>query len=72
MVKNSPNYGIRIFFFTQNGVRCSHVVELPIRVKWVVGSIPHGGHMEQFYHSIQCSTTGATKAVVCAILSVDW
>ena len=23
-------------------------------------------------HSIQCSTTGVTKAVVCVILSVGW
>ena len=34
-------------------------------VRWVVGSIPHGG-------ASQCSTTGVTKAVVSAILSVGW
>ena len=33
-------------------------------VRWVVRSIFH------FFCSSQCSTTGVTKAVVCAILSV--
>ena len=31
-----------------------------------------GGPIELFSHSSQCSTTGVTKAVVCAILSVGW
>ena len=35
-----------------------------LMVRWVVGSIPHGGTIE-----IYRSTTGVTKAVVCAILS---
>ena len=70
-------------------------------VRWVVGSILHGGPIEQgarcssvvrvFAHgamgrqidsswwthsaisrSSQCSTTGVTNAVVCAIISVGW
>ena len=31
-----------------------------------------GGPIELFLVSSQCSTTGVTKAVVCAILSVGW
>ena len=41
-------------------------------VRWVVGSIHHGGPIELFSRSSQCSTTGVTKAVVCVILSVGW
>ena len=62
-------------------------------VRWVVGSILHGGVrcssvVRVFAHgamgrrinaswgaisrSSQCSTTGVTKAVVCAIPSVGW
>ena len=51
-------------------------------VRWVVGSILHGGLIELFlvpasaplsYFSFQpVPTTGVTKAVVCAILSVGW
>ena len=40
-------------------------------VRWVVGSIPHGGPIELTSHSSQISTTGVTKAMVCAILHVD-
>ena len=39
-------------------------------VGWVVGSILHGGPIELFLVSSQCSTTGVTKAVVCIILSM--
>ena len=38
----------------------------------VVGSILHGGLIELFLVPSQCSTTGITNAVVCAILSVRW
>ena len=31
-----------------------------------------GGSIKLFLISSQCSTTGVTKAVVCAILSVGW
>ena len=31
-----------------------------------------GGPIVLFLRSSQCSTTGVTKAVVCAILSVGW
>ena len=31
-----------------------------------------GGPIELFSRSNQCFTTGVTKAVVCAILSVGW
>ena len=43
-----------------------------LMVRWVVGSILHGGSFDDFSRSSQCSTTGVTKAVVCAILSVGW
>ena len=39
-------------------------------VRWVVGSILHGGPVELFPCFSQCSMTGVTKAVVCIILSV--
>ena len=39
-------------------------------VRWVVGSILHGGPIELFYRSSLCSTTGVTKAVVCVIMSM--
>ena len=35
------------------------MVERPLVVHWVVGSSPHGG-----------PTTGVTKAMLCAVLSV--
>ena len=42
-------------------------------VQWVVGSILHGVDPLIFIsRSSQCSMTGVTKAVVCAILSVGW
>ena len=41
-------------------------------VRWVVGSILHGGPTELISRSRKCSTTGVTKAVVCAIMSVGW
>ena len=41
-------------------------------VRWVVGSIPHGVPISTIPHSSQCSATGVTEAVVCAILSVGW
>ena len=44
------------------------IVEHYVMVRWIIGSIPRGGPIEQFPHSIQCSTTGLTKAMVCAIL----
>ena len=46
--------------------------ERSLMVRWVDGSIFHGGPIELFLRSIQCFTTGVTKAVVCAILSVGW
>ena len=30
------------------GATCSSVVERPLMARWVVGSIPHGGHIEIF------------------------
>ena len=38
-------------------MRRSSVVERPLMVQWVVGSIPDGGSIE--------SMTGVTKAMVC-------
>ena len=39
------------------------MVERPLMVRWVVGSIIYGG-------PIELSTTSETKAVICAIVSV--
>ena len=39
-------------------------------VRWVIGSILHGGPIELLHFLSQCSTTGVTKTVVCVILSV--
>ena len=47
----------------------SSEVECSLMVRWVVGSILHGRAISR---SSQCSTTGVTKAMVCAILSVGW
>ena len=38
-------------------------------VRWVVGLIPHGGPIGAISRSSQYTTTGVTKAVVCAIQS---
>ena len=45
-----------------------------LMVQWVLGSIPHGGPIALFLipDSSQCSITGITKAVVCAIVSLEW
>ena len=40
-------------------------------MRWVVGSIQHGGPIELFLVPVSASsTTGVTKAVICVILSV--
>ena len=39
-------------------------------VRWIVGSILHGEIIELFLVRATGVTTGVTKAVVCAILSV--
>ena len=54
------------------GAKRNSVVERPLMVRWVVGSILHGGPIEFVSRSIQCSTTGITKIVACALLSVGW
>ena len=41
-------------------------------VRWVVGSILHGGPIELFLVPASAPQTGVTKAVVCVILSVGW
>ena len=43
------------------GERCISVVMCLLIVLWVVGSIPHGGPIEQFF-----------IPMVCVILSVGW
>ena len=51
------------------------MVEHPLLVRWVAGSIPLGGPIEVISCSSQCATTGETKAVVCAnstIVSMGW
>ena len=40
-------------------------------VRWVVGSILHGGRIELFLVLASVQTV-LTKAVVCAMLSVGW
>ena len=63
---------LKLLSQTVNGARCSSVVrafahgEMSRRIDpswWTHGAISR---------SSQCSTTGVTKAVVCAILSVGW
>ena len=44
--------------------------ERSLMVRWVVGSILHGGPIELFLVPSKCFTTGVTKAVVCVIMSV--
>ena len=39
-------------------------------VQQVIRLISHGGPIEFFFCSSQCSTTGVTKATVCAVLYV--
>ena len=51
---------------TQGAGRSSEV-ERSLMVRWVVGSILHGVDPLS-----QCPTTGASKAVICIILSVGW
>ena len=50
------------------------MVERPLMVRWVVGSITHVGPIELFAISLfsQCYTTSITNAVVYTILSVGW
>ena len=49
------------------------MVDHPLMVQQVISSILPGGPIELFLvRSSQCSTSGVTKAVVCAILSVGW
>ena len=49
------------YSFTIKGARCSSVVR----------GFTHGV-MGCYFHSSQCSTTGITKTMVCAILCVGW
>ena len=49
------------------GARCSSVVECPLVVRWVVGSILHGGPIEKFLVA-----ASAPKTLVCIILSVGY
>ena len=48
------------------------MVECVLVVRWVIGLILHGGSIGAISHSSKCSTTGVTKAMVYAILSVGW
>ena len=45
------------------------MVKRSLIVRWVVGSIHHGGPIEIF---LVPAGAGVQKAVVCAILSVGW
>ena len=48
---------------------CYSLVECLLMVWQIIRSIPHGGYIELFLIP-QCSITGITKAVVCALLSL--
>ena len=50
------------------------MVKRLLMMQWVSGSIPHGGPIELFLDQASSPhvTTGVTKTVVCAILSVGW
>ena len=69
-----PSTPIAIIPSTPRGARCSSVVRAfahgamgrRIDPSW------GGGPIELISRSSQCSTTGVTEAVVCAILSVGW
>ena len=47
------------------GARCNSIVEHPLMVLWLIGSIPHGGLIEPFLILTSVFTTRVTKAVVC-------
>ena len=57
---------------------CLHVLFEGARCSSVVRAFAHGAMGRRIdpswgiSHSSQCSMTGVTKAVVCAILSVGW
>ena len=46
------------------------MVQCLLMVQWVIGSIPHVEPCYCELFLVQCSMTGVTKAVVCAILSM--
>ena len=50
---------------TVSGERYSFMVERPLKVRWVVGSIPHGRCTELFLVSTSVPSNGVTRAVVC-------
>ena len=39
---------LALAFKNMHRARCSSIVEHPLRVRWVIGSIPHGGPIELF------------------------
>ena len=41
-------YAIHVFFYKKKGARCSSVIERSLLVRWVIGSILHGGPIELF------------------------
>ena len=57
-----------LLFVVHKGAKGSSVVEHPLLVQWFVKLIPHDG----LTSPSQCSTTGVTETMVCAILSVGW
>ena len=56
-------------FVPTRGAGRSSEVERSLMVRWVVGSILHGGGPIELF---LVPATGVTKAVVCVILSVGW
>ena len=63
-----PNFSghatVLIYIYIYFTKAVHNAVNVTIRVRWVVGSILHGGPTEIF---CQCSTTGVTKVVVCVL-----
>ena len=46
------------------------MVERPLMVRWVFGSILRDGTLLNISRSYKCCSTGVTKTVACAVLSV--
>ena len=60
-------YWLKFFKILEHGVA---LVGRLLMVQWVIRSLLNDGSIELLSRSNQCSMTGVTKVVVCAILSV--
>ena len=63
--------GKRLFYYVHvyTGFAGCSVLDRPLVVQWVFGSIPHSGPIELF---LLPGSTGVIKAAVIIILSVGW